>query len=340
VDRFPGPSFHSAQWDHDLDLRGKRVAVIGTGASAIQFVPHIRRQASRVTVFQRSAPWIVPKPDTGYGKARQWLFRRIPPTLAAERLYFWVVGEVAAFGLAGNEAVATGVRWFADRLRRKQITDPALRAKVTPDYHIGCKRVLFSNDYLPALAASNVDLITESVEEITETGVGTVDGSHIDADVIIYGTGFAATDFLAPMRITGADGAELTDAWRGGARAYLGISVPGFPNMFCMYGPNTNLGSGSIVYMLERQARYIRQAVEFLARNPETPLSARTEVEHDYDIEIQERLRASVWSRCQSWYRLQGGRVPTNWPGTVSEYSRRTRKFDLSAYDVNAKVSK
>ena len=319
---FAGTAFHSARWDHDCELTGKRVAVIGTGASAIQFVPRIQPIVDRLTVFQRSAPHIVPKPDREY---RRW--HRTRTTQRAERGVFWSVGELGTLGLAGNKLVAKAVAAIARRHLRKQVPDERLRAALTPDHEIGCKRVLFANDYYPALTKPNTHLETEKITAITPGGVRTADGVEHPADVIVYGTGFATQQFLGPIEITGLDGRGLAAAWAEGARAYLGITVPGFPNLFLMYGPNTNLGSGSIIYMLERQARYIRQLVDRISTRP-SYVDVRPEVEQAYDTEIQRRLADSVWTTCANWYRGPGGRVASNWPGLVSEYHRRTKTVD------------
>jgi cation diffusion facilitator CzcD-associated flavoprotein CzcO len=326
-DSFAGNSFHSARWDHSVELAGRRVAVIGTGASAVQFVPRVQPSAARLTVFQRTPPWVLPKPEATYG---QW-WRRARAAQQLERGVFWATGELAALGLRGNRTVTRTVEWIARRHLRRQIADPALRAALTPDYRIGCKRVLFSNDYLPALRRPNVTLETAAITEITPSGVRTADGSTHEVDVIVYGTGFRATEFLAPVDVRGAGGKSLAHAWTGGARAYLGIAVPHFPNMFLMYGPNTNLGSGSIVYMLERQARYIRQAVRRVAEE-ESCWDVRPDVAERFDAEVQRRLAGSTWSLCRSWYREDTGRVSTNWPGLVTEYHRRTKTFDTADF--------
>ena len=322
---FAGQSFHSARWDHSVDLTGKRVAVIGTGASAIQFVPAIQPAAGQLTVFQRTAPYVVPKPDVRY---RRW--QRLFPMQQVERAFFWALCEVGTMGIIGSKAITKAVEWIALRHLRKQVADPDLRARLTPDYVIGCKRVLFSDDYLPALQQPNVHLSTASIAEITPDGVRTVDGVVHEADVLVYGTGFTATDFLAPIKIRGVD-ADLGDAWADGARAYLGMTVPGFPNMFLMYGPNTNLGSGSIVYMLERQARYIRQAVAHIAARG-SGLDVRPDVADRFDAEMQRRLAGTSWTRCRSWYRSGTGPVTTNWPGLVTEYHRRTKTLAVSDF--------
>jgi cation diffusion facilitator CzcD-associated flavoprotein CzcO len=331
---FAGDAFHSARWDHDVDLTGKRVAVIGTGASAVQFVPELRKRAQHVTVFQRTPPYVMAKSDPRYRRWQHWLFEHLPPTQLLGRLRIFLLAEYATYAMTRHPVLAKMFELRTAQLRRRHITDPELRAKLKPAYPLGCKRILFTNDYLPALAQPDVDVETRRIAEITEKGVRVEDGTEIEADVLIYGTGFAATEFLGRMAVRGLGGRSLADEWSGGARAYLGITVPGFPNLFCVYGPNTNLGAGSIIYMIERQARYIRQAVERLTRPGVSYLDVRPEVEERYDREVQRRLGRSVWTACTSWYRQADGRVTTNWPGLVTEYDRRTRRFDVADYRV------
>jgi cation diffusion facilitator CzcD-associated flavoprotein CzcO len=329
---FRGPAFHSATWDHDVDLAGKRVAVIGTGASAIQFVPELQRVAGHVTVFQRSAPWIVRKNDVAYRPWHRRLFRRLPVTQKFERFRIWLICEFLSLGLVD----VPPVRAYLGRLGRKhlerQVPDGELRAKLTPDYAPGCKRALFSNEFYPALTKPNVALETEKIVGILPEGVRTADGVVHEADVLVYGTGFRASDFLVPMAVRGRDGAELAETWRDGAWAYLGITVPRFPNLFLVYGPNTNLGGNSIVYMLESQARYIVQAVRTLAGRPGVALEVKPEVAARFDTVLQRRLGRSVWTRCSSWYRNEAGRIVNNWPGTVTQYRLRTRALKLGDY--------
>ncbi|OBH21027.1 4-hydroxyacetophenone monooxygenase [Mycobacterium sp. E1715] len=333
LDTFAGPSFHSAQWRHDVDLAGKRVAVLGTGASAIQFVPRIRQTAQRVIVFQRSAPYIVPKPDRAYTGAHHAAFAKAPGFASAMRGLIWEISEFFGLALTKVAPLARLVGVAASANLKWHIKDPVLRAKLTPDYPIGCKRVLFSNDWYPALASDNVDVETGAITEVTATGVRTADGRLHEVDVIVYGTGFKATEFLAPMTITGRDGRDLQSEWAEGARAHLGMAVPGFPNMFLIYGPNTNLGSSSIILMMEQQARYIRQVTEELARGGVVrAFEVRRAAEQAYDAEVQARLDAGVWTSCDSWYRAASGRVTTNWPGLVHEYQRRTRAVAFADY--------
>ncbi|MFF0496543.1 flavin-containing monooxygenase [Nocardia aobensis] len=337
---FTGAAFHSAQWDHSVDLTGKRVAVIGTGASAVQFVPQVREHAAEVTVFQRTAPWIVPRPQRVYTALHHRLFRRMPASLRAERELVSLVTEGLQRSMTSrNQLVLKAFAATSKAYLRYRVADPALRAKLTPDYPAGCKRILFDAGYLQALTESNVEVVTDAIAEITPGGIRTVDGAERDVDVIIYGTGFAATEVMDSIKVHGVDGRLLSDAWSDGARAYFGMCVPGFPNLFFMYGPNTSLGSGSIIGMLEPQARYLRRAVEYLDDLGEgATVDVRAEVEQTYDAEIQSRVIDSVWTTCSSWYRNAAGRVVANWPGSIGEYARRTARFDPSDYHVASTV--
>ncbi|MGW5573492.1 flavin-containing monooxygenase [Nocardia thailandica] len=333
ADRFAGPAFHSAQWDHDVDLTGKRVAVIGTGASAIQFVPEIAPQVDRLTVFQRTAPHIIPRPDRAFSPWHQRMFEKLPITALGERATWYGVTEGLSVAWVYAKPLAAAIRAISKRHMRKQTAaKPGLFEKVWPTYRMGCKRVLFSDNYLPALTRPNVDLVTERITRITETGVVTADGREHEVDVIIWGTGFKATEFLAPMSITGSGGRDLHREWKAGARAYYGMTVPGFPNLFLMYGPNTNTGGGSIIYFLEVQARYLGRYVTHLA-GAGGALAVRAEVEQAYDERIQAELRDSVWSHCSSWYRQADGRITTNWPLLGIEYKAQAR-FDPADYEV------
>ncbi|MEW1739334.1 NAD(P)/FAD-dependent oxidoreductase [Nocardia beijingensis] len=334
IDTFAGPAFHSAEWDHDVDLTGKRIACIGTGASAIQYIPRIQPAAGHLTLFQRSAAWVLPKADVEYSAVHHALFKYFPPSRLAERFAIWSIFELLALGLTDIPSIKTPVIALADRHREKQVPDPELRAKLTPDYAAGCKRGLFSNEYFPALAQPNVTVETTAIEAITPTGIRTADGVEHDVDVIIFGTGFKGTEFLAPINIYGLGGRKLADVWGDeGARAYLGLSVPGFPNLFMMYGPNTNVGAGSIIYMLESQARYIRQVVQYLADRPGRYLAARPAAEQRWDDWLQKRLKDTPWNFCSSWYRNASGRITNNWPGATVLYRWKTRTFDPVDYD-------
>ncbi|MEV0295911.1 NAD(P)/FAD-dependent oxidoreductase [Nocardia sp. NPDC050710] len=332
IDTFAGPAFHSAEWNHHIDLTGKRVACIGTGASAIQYIPEIQPTVAHLILFQRTPAWVIPKFDTDYSPIQHKLFARVPGALAMERFGWWSIAEFVSLGLVEFPAIARMVSRIAERHLRKQVEDPDLRAKLTPDYPIGCKRGLFSNDYYPALTQPNVRVETSAITEITADGVRTADGTLHEADVIIYGTGFKGTEFLWPMHIFGRGGRKLADAWQDGAHAYYGITVPEFPNMFMVYGPNTNLGVGSIIYMIESQSRYIGQAVRLLAERPGHFLEVRSEPEQEFNTALQQRLARTPWNFCTSWYRTASGRITNNWPGTVSSYRRRTRRLNPDHY--------
>jgi cation diffusion facilitator CzcD-associated flavoprotein CzcO len=330
---FSGESFHSAEWRHDVDLAGKRVAVIGTGASAVQFVPVIQPDVEQLTLFQRSAPYIIPRPDRKFSALHHKVFERVPATELAERFTWYGVVETLSVAWVYAPPLAATIKAVSKRHMKKQTkARPGLFEKVWPDYPVGCKRILFSDNYLPALAQPNVEVTSEPITAITPTGVVTADGTEHQVDVIIWGTGFKATEFLAPMKIAGLAGRELHEEWADGAHAYYGMTVPEFPNLFIMYGPNTNTGGGSIIYFLEAQASYLGKYVAHLA-GAGGPLAVRPEVEQAYDDRIQARLGGSVWSQCTSWYRTASGRITTNWPLLGIEYKAQA-KFDPADYEV------
>jgi cation diffusion facilitator CzcD-associated flavoprotein CzcO len=334
-DDFAGPSWHSARWDHSVDLTGKRVAVIGTGASAIQFVPEVAKTAAQVDVYQRTPPYILPKPDRLYGEREQGRFDRFPVIRKADRLSTFLSGEVLTSGFVlSPKLLAVPMRMWRRQLD-EQITDQALRAKCVPDYVMGCKRVLFSNDWYPTLARPNVDLVTEPIERIEAGGVVTAGGLLRPADVIIYGTGFKSLDFLAPMTVTGLAGRDLHETWRDGAEAYLGISVSGFPNLFLIYGPNTNLGGNSIIYMLEGQIGYVLAGIRALRQAGLDWLDVRPDAQQDYLRWVTAASTSSVWTTgCGNWYTTATGRNVSNWPDHTFLYRRRVRDFDLGKYRV------
>lgn len=333
LESFGGELFHSATWNHEYDLTGKQIAVIGTGASAIQFVPAIAPQTERLTVFQRSAPHVIPKTDFAYPQVLQTAFRRIPGALRASR---WATyGELEPRALMFTkfpQVSAVYERKFLRNLRR-EIPDEALREKLIPSDPVGCKRVLLSNDWYAALRRPNVHVETSPISEITPTAVITEDGVAHEAHAIILGTGFKANDFLAPMRITGRNGTELNTVWRDGAEAYLGITVAGFPNMFLLYGPNTNLGHNSIILMLEAQIQYILDAVRRLRDEQVTWLDVRPEIQNAFNKTVQERMASTIWDReCTSWYKNAAGKNTNNWPGFTFAYYAATRKLNPADY--------
>ncbi len=333
ADSFTGPRFHSARWDHDLDLSGKRVAVVGTGASAVQFVPGIVDRVGSLTVFQRHAPYVVPKPDVEYPQRHHRLIDRYPHLLGVERRAIFRLTEVLNRALEGDSWTAKPVLKGLEaawRLQlRRQVRDAGLRGRLRPDYPIGCKRILFSNDWYPTLDRDHVEVVTDVITALEPGGVRTADGMLHEIDVLIWGTGFAATDFLGGIEVTGRNGADLATVWAQGAHAHLGINVARFPNLFVVYGPNTNLGGSSIIGMLEAQSAWIAQVVRHIADGPGVTYEVRPEVFEAYDREMQTRLGDSVWASCDSWYR-DGARITTNWPGMVAEYQARLREVDWS----------
>ncbi|HEX6025109.1 MAG TPA: NAD(P)/FAD-dependent oxidoreductase [Solirubrobacter sp.] len=321
---FEGHSFHSAEWDHKYDLRGKRVAVIGTGASAVQFVPAIAKVVDKLVVFQRTGNWFLPRRNRKYPGWFRALIR-VPGVQEFRRNFIFWYGEFLTlmirhprtWGRIGHARSAAFMRW--------QLRDPELRRKVWPDYTFGCKRVLFSSFFLPALQRPNVELVTDAIEELTPNGIRTASGEH-EVDCIIYATGFRATDFMFPMEIVGRDGRTLREAWADGPHAHLGITVPGFPALYLMYGPNTNTSGGSIIFYEEAQAAYIRQALRQAA------FEVREDVEAASDRALQAQFPGTAWTRCDSWYRDRHGRIATNWPGFMHEYAAATRELQRSDF--------
>ena len=338
VEEFEGAAFHSAEWDHDQDLAGRRVAVIGTGASAIQFVPEIAPEVERLTIYQRSAPWIIPKIDRPYPAWERSLFRRFPPRVAAARIGLFAFFETFTYAFTGKPWVAAPFRALADWERRRRLADPELLAKATPDYALGCKRVLFTAEWYPTLTRPNVELLDGPVERITPTGVVGPDGVEREADTIIWGTGFHSHNFVAPMQVHGLDGRELNEFWGQRPEAYLGTTISGFPNMFVLYGPNTNHGSGSVPFTLECQFRYILDAIARLRAGGFRYIDLRPETQEEWRREIAERSARTVWTTggCGNWYINSNGENTNNWPGPWLEFRRRTRRINPGDYRVAA----
>ena len=330
------PVFHSATWDHSISLQGKRVGVIGTGASAIQFVPAIADTVGQMAVFQRSPAYILAKGDRAYTESERRRFSANPLAMNLHRLQIYLRYEARALAFTRvKQLMEVAAGWPFRRMLKRSVKDPALRAKLTPDYPIGCKRLLLSNDYLPTMARPDVELVTEGIRRLTPRGVETVDGKSREFDVLIYGTGFAATEFLSPMTITGRGGVDLNEAWSQGASAYLGMTVPGFPNFFMLYGPNTNLGHNSIVYMLESQIAHIMRCLDRMAKSGASRIEIGNDVFEKQDARIQTRLAQTVWNGCKSWYINEQGRNTTNWPGFTLSYRWLTRHLSLDAYSFS-----
>jgi cation diffusion facilitator CzcD-associated flavoprotein CzcO len=335
LERFAGRVFHSANWDHQHDLTGRKVAVIGTGASAIQFVPPVSEQAAELTLFQRTPPWILPKFDRPISAVERWAFRAFPALQRAYRGTIYTRLEGRVFGFR-HPRVMAGLELLAKAHIRRAIADPELRDAVTPDYTLGCKRVLISNDYYPALARDNVQVVSDGIERVTERGVVTADGVEHEVDTIIFGTGFRVADAFAQLAIVGRDGVKLTDAWRDGSEAFLGTTVAGFPNLFLLVGPNTGLSHSSMVYMIESQVGYVLDCLRLLDRNGARVLDTRPERQAEYNAELREQLATGVWQRggCRSWYLDEHGVNRTLWPDFTFRFRRRTRQADPADHEI------
>lgn len=326
IDSFAGVSFHSARWDHDADLTGT-VAVIGTGPSAAQFIPHVAERARKLYVFQRSANWVLPKWDYRYGRGHRMLFRSVLGRLLLRGAWF-CFGDFVLYAAVRGKPLGRVVDFLCRYQLRTQIPDPALREVLTPDFPAGCKRILISDEYFLALARDNVEVVSSPIRDVTPDGLVTADGGGFPVDTVIYGTGFTATEFLAPMEITGRTGRQLrADVWADGASAYLGMTVPEFPNLFILYGPNTNLGNNSVVVMIEAQVRYVVACVRRLFADGDGTLEVNPAVFARYQASIADSLRDTVWEAgCNSWYKTPTGRVTNNWPHRVLSYRERTRR--------------
>ena len=342
LDTFAGPVFHSAEWDHTVDLTGARVASIGAGASAVQYVPQVAKTAAHVTVFQRTANWIIPKNDRDYSELEKGLIRRSRIARNIRRLGIFLKADVLGFDLMKQESRA---RDFMERYARKnlaqKVSDPDKVARLTPDYPMGAKRVLFSDDFYEAIEEHDIAIETDPIVAVTTDAVVTrsADGTSTThpVDVIVVGTGFRTQDFLTPMKVIGLEDRDLDEEWRDGPEAHLGISVAGFPNLFFMYGPNTNLGHNSIVLMIESQCRYLLSLFRQMAARSIQAVEVRPEVQRAYNDELAERLARSAWVLIEdSWY-LQGGKVTNNWVGRTTEYRRRTNHADLDDYLLTPK---
>ncbi|MHB8499366.1 MAG: flavin-containing monooxygenase [Candidatus Acidiferrales bacterium] len=337
VESFGGPKFHSSTWDYSAELDGKNVAVVGTGASAIQFVPQIAPRVGKLYLFQRTPPWIVPRVDFAFAEKWKKRFRRFPLVMRAFRQYIFWRQEFRVLGFLGNHYVRGKATEIATRHMRRKIKDPKLREALTPQYELGCKRVLVSDDFYPALTRENVELVTDSIEEVREHSIVTADGVERTVDVLIFGTGFRATEPLIGIRIIGRGGVEIHDAWRERMSAYLGVTVSGFPNFFLLLGPNTGLGHNSVVLMIEAQVRYVMSCLALMKRRKRSVLEVRPETQKNFVAEVHRCLQGTVWQSggCHSWYQDQRtGENTTLWPGSVVAYVRRTRSASASDYEL------
>ncbi|MBS1848868.1 MAG: NAD(P)/FAD-dependent oxidoreductase, partial [Actinobacteria bacterium] len=320
LDSFGGTIFHSARWNHDHDLDGDRIAVIGNGASAVQFVPPVAEIAARLFQFQHSPNWFLPKPDAPFTAEEIRRFRRIPGWDLLYRSRLYASFESKWFALRAGSKISQTARELSTRHITKHVPDPELRAKLIPDFPVGCKRILISDNYLQALCRDNVEVVDDPITRIEPDAVITADGTRRRVDTIIVATGFDTTNFLAPVDITGVDGRKLQDDWAEGARAYQGIAVPGFPNSFILYGPNTNLNHNSIIFMLEAQFRWVLASLDVLRRGARS-VAVRRDAARRYDARMQRELQHTTFAAdCHSWYKNEAGRIVNNWPGPTLRY--------------------
>jgi cation diffusion facilitator CzcD-associated flavoprotein CzcO len=333
LERFEGPAFHTARWRHDVELAGRRVAVVGTGCSAIQVVPAIQPIVGGVDVYQRSPGWTLPRMDHVYSERAKRLFERFPALQRLDRATIFAYMELGAAAMTTHRWLLGPFRALARRQIAKAIADPELRRKVTPSDELGCKRVMLTDDWYPALTRPNVELVTDRIAEVTPAGIRTADGTDRPADVLVLATGFDAHRFVAPIEVVGAGGRTLAEEWGKVPRAYLGLSVPGFPNMFLLYGPNTNGGTGSVIYTIEAGMEHVLGALERLGRAGARRIELRRGAAEEFDRELRRALARSVWhTGCTSWYVDEDGNDPSQWPWLWSTYRRRAGRIDPAAY--------
>jgi len=333
--RFEGKIFHSAEWDHEHDLEGERVAVIGTGASAIQFVPHVQPQVARLHLFQRTPPWIMPHTDRPTSSFERRLYRRLPVAQKIVRAAVYWTRESYVLGFAKRPALGRGAERISGIHLRRQVRDPELRRRLQPHFRLGCKRVLLSNDFYPALTKPNVELVTDRIVGVEGREIVLDDGSRREVDTIILGTGFHVTDPPTARLVRGIGGRTLAEMAGRSPRAYLGTAMAGLPNVFKIIGPNTGLGHTSMVYMIESQLEYVIDAIRTMDARGIARIEVRPEAVEAYNDEIQAMMQGTVWtSGCQSWYLDAEGRNTTLWPDFTFRFRERTRHFDADSYEL------
>jgi cation diffusion facilitator CzcD-associated flavoprotein CzcO len=343
IDKFRGEIFHSARWNHDAQLRGKRVALIGTGASAIQIGPEIAKDVAHLDVYQRTAPWVMPRHDRGYSKIESLAYKHVPFLQRAAREAIYWGREAYVLGFAFEPRILLGAQRVAERNIAKAIKDPELRAKVTPDWQIGCKRILISNDWYPMIARDNVDLVTDGIREIRANSIVTADGTVREVDAIVLATGFHVTDSPTYARIIGKGGRSLAEVWdEQGQQAYKGAAVHGFPNLLFVIGPNCGLGHSSMVYMIESHLNYLSSALKTLDDKRIDSFEVKADVQRRYNVRLQQQMRRTIWTTggCASWYLDKHGNNTTLWPSFTFVFRQLTRRFDLAAYETTSVIGK
>jgi len=336
LEQFRGTVFHSARWNHQHDLRGQRVAVIGTGASAIQFVPRIQPEVEQLVVFQRTPAWVMPHPDRPLRPWERRVYSALPALQRVMRAGIYWARESFVIGFERNRMHLA--QRIARRHLEQQVPDLGLRAKLTPNFTIGCKRILLSNDWYPALGKANVELVISGVREVREHSVVAADGTEHEVDTIIFGTGFRVTDMPIGDRVRDAEGVSLTARWKGSPQAYLGTTIAGYPNLFLLLGPNTGLGHTSVVLMIESQVDYVLDALRTMQSGCAAAVEVRAEAQAAFNAEVQQRMRGTVWTSggCASWYIDSTGRNSTLWPASTWSFRLRTRRFDPAHYVLHA----
>ncbi len=330
---FKGKIFHSAQWDHSYDLKGKEVAVIGTGASAIQFVPKIQPLVKKLCLFQRTAPWILPKPDAKISEFRKKLYWNFPFLMKLYRNVIYLRNESFLLGFTINQKLLNLGEKIALWHLKKHVKDQELRKKLTPNFRLGCKRALLDNEYYPAIAKPNVEVITDGIERMGEDFVLTKKGERKKLDAIIFGTGFHVVDSFTFLDVKGKGGIDLNEIWKDGPEAYLGTTVSGFPNLFFMTGPNTGLGHNSLVYMIEAQVTYIVDCLKKIFEKNLKQVEVKKDVQDEFNREIDKKSKDTVWiSGCRSWYLTPSGRNAAIWPTFTFTFKNRTKKMNPADY--------
>ncbi len=334
LESFDGEVFHSSQWDHSFDLKGKRVAVVGTGASAIQFIPQIAPKVNQLHVLQRSPGWMLPRPDRAIRSWEKYLYKKIPSLLNLYRKYQFWTHEMRVIAFREGTRLHQKTVKMAEQYMRSQVSDPEVQEKLLPDFSLGCKRMLISNDYYETFNRDNVELIASGIDRVDGNKVIAADGSSREVDAIIFGTGFEAADPIAPKTIYGPADTDLFDRWDDeGAQAYKGVSVSGLPNFFFLVGPNSGLGHNSMILMIEAQIQYILDCFEYMDSHELEQWEVQRSAQDSYNQAIQGDVDESIWSSgCRSWYINKKGRNTTVWPGFVYQYQREMKRLEVSAY--------
>ncbi|MGU3498167.1 flavin-containing monooxygenase [Mycobacterium sp. C31M] len=331
--QFGGTVMHTAQWDHSVPLEGSRIAVLGTGSTASQVVPELAKVADKVYSVQRSPTWILPKPNRGYTERERWMFAHVPLAKKIYRTRLWLRSESNISVIEDGSDKTQQFKALALNMLEASVKDEDLRKRLTPDHPLGCKRLVFSSDFVPTLTRSNVEVVDSPARSLTADALVTADGRELDVDVVVCATGYAAADYLGQIEVTGENGVTLRDTWSDGAYAYLGMAVPGFPNFFMLYGPNTNVGSNSVIFVLEAQAHYIVRALRHLRRRRKTYVAVRPEAMSEYLTRIDGWMQGTVWlTRCNSYFRAANGRVVTQWPRSARAFWQMTRRFRPGPY--------